>query len=578
MAKEFSIRDETQSRRSGSKTVAKVETCEESRLVAEVKALSKQMNERFDSQDARFKSIERDVNVIANGCYYCGDMHYSEDCPDKPTQEVSYVQNQQQGNFNQTTSYQNRQSGTSYPSSSFNTNDSGFGGNRFSRFNNQQNATAELRDIMKDLISAQKATNEKVEEQSNKMHSAWDSMNTRLDGLAHKLDQSTKSAQAMFQDLEAKIERLGNQNRQPGTLPSNTQPNPKPQLNNQGSGPKYTPPNARNEYVHEEEEQVDEEVEMEPNPAVQNPAVPSKQAEKPEVKPYKPIIPFPRRLVKEKLKKHMEKFVSHLSKLHINIPFLDAIVQMPGYAKCLRQILMNKKNLAGVTTTVLEDVCSAAMTCKLPEKRGDPGSFTIPCTIGNLSVKRALNDSGAIINLMPSSIYSKLNLGEPKPIKMKIHLVDKSEIKPIEILEDVLVKVGGLVFPVDFVIIDVDEALDVPLILGRPFLATADANIEVGRGKLTLRAGNESVTFSNTYTVSLPNFVNSVEIACVSSIDLQIDEWLDKELEKKKVELKTTAVPISNPADGPCAKIRKLYSRLKSAVSHGNVKLSEELC
>nr|XP_043619711.1 uncharacterized protein LOC122591509 [Erigeron canadensis] len=453
MAKEFSIREETQSRRSGSKTVAKVESCEESRLVAEVKALSKQMNERFDSQDARFKSIERDVNVIADGCYYCGDMHYSEDCPDKSAQEVCYVQNQQQGNFNQNTGYQNRQSGTSYPSSSFNTNDSGFSGNRFSRFNNQQNATVELRDIMKDLISAQKATNDKVEEQSKKMHSAWDSMTTRLDGLAHKLDQSTKSTQATFQDLEAKIERLGNLNRQPGTLPSNTQPNPKPQLNNQGSGPKYTPPNARKEYVnaittrsgntynsvnlfpnnvtpivqvHEEKEQVDEEVEMEPNPTVQNPAVPSKQAEKLEVKPYKPKIPFPQRLVKEKLKKQMEKFVSHLSKLHINIPFLDAIVQMPGYAKCLRQILMNKKNLAGVTTTVLEDVCSVAVTGKLPEKRRDPGSFTIPCTIGNLSVKRALNDSGASINLMPSSIYSKLNLGEPKPIKMKIHLADKS--------------------------------------------------------------------------------------------------------------------------------------------------------
>nr|XP_043614402.1 uncharacterized protein LOC122586480 [Erigeron canadensis] len=314
---------------------------------------------------------------------------------------------------------------------------------------------------------------------------------------------------------------------------------------------------------------------MEPNPAVQTPAVPSKQADKPEVKPYQPKIPFPQRLVKHKLKQQMDKFVSHLSKLHINIPFLDAIVQIPGYAKCLRQILMNKKNLEGVTTTVLEDVCSAAVTGKLPKKSGDPGSFTIPCKIGNLSVKRALNDSGASINLMPSSIYSKLNLGEPKPIKMKIHLADKSEIRPMGILEDVLVKVGGLVFPVDFVIIEADEALDVPLILGRPFLAT---ELKVGRGKLTLRAGNELVTFTNTCSVSFPNVANSVETACVSSLDSQVDEWLDKKLEKQEGELKKATVPVSNLMDGPSAKIRKLYSRLKYIVSHSNVKLSEELC
>nr|XP_043614540.1 uncharacterized protein LOC122586625 [Erigeron canadensis] len=284
--------------------------------------------------------------------------------------------------------------------------------------------------------------------------------------------------------------------------------------------------------VHEEEEEVAKEVEIEPNPAVQTPVVPSKQADKPEVKPYQPKSPFPQRLVKHKLKQQMDKFVSHLSKLHINIPFLDAIVQMPGFAKCLRQILMNKKNLAGVTTIVLQDVCSAVVTDKLPEKHGDPGSFTIPCKIGNLSVKRALNDSGASINLMPSSIYSKMNLGEPKLIKMKIHLANKSEIRPMGILEDVLVKVGGLVFPVNFVIIEADEALDVPLILGRPFLATADAKLEVGRGKLTLRAGNESVTFTNTCSVSFPNVANSVETACVSSLDSKVDEWLDKKLEK----------------------------------------------
>jgi len=229
---------------------------------------------------------------------------------------------------------------------------------------------------------------------------------------------------------------------------------------------------------------------------------------------------------------------------------------------------------------VLEVVASAAVTGKLPKKRKDPGSFTIPCKIGNLSVSSALTDSGGSINLMPSSMYAKLNLGEPKPINMKIQLADKSVIRPIGILEDVLVKVGGLVFPADFVIINVSEELDVPLILGRPFLATADANIEIGRGKLTVRSGTESVTFLNKCSISVPNVANSVEIACVSSIDSQIDEWLDEKLGEKVGKLKSTKVTSSEPQcpDCPSAKVRKLYSRLKSTVSKGNMRLSEELC
>jgi len=246
----------------------------------------------------------------------------------------------------------------------------------------------------------------------------------------------------------------------------------------------------------------------------------------------------------------------------------------------LKQLLTNKKNLAEVATTVLEDVASAAVTGKLPEKRKDPGSFTIPCMIGHLSVSSALTDSGASINLMPSSMYAKLHLGEPKPINMKIQLADKSVIRPMGILEDALVKVGGLVFPVDFVIIDVKEELSVPLILGRPFLATADANIEVGRGKLTVRSGKESVTFLSQCSVSSPNVANAVETACVSTIDSQVDEWLDKKLEEKEGKLKSTGMTSYDPSDpdGPSAKIRKLYSRLKSTVSKGNMRLSEDLC
>nr|XP_043639647.1 uncharacterized protein LOC122610751 [Erigeron canadensis] len=482
MAKEFSVREEIQSRKSGSKTVAKVESGEESRLVVEVKALSKQTNERFDNQDARFKSIERDVKVIADGCDYCGDYHNSEDCPDKPAQEVSYVRNQQQGSYSQNTGYQNRQSGTSYPSSSFNnTNNSRFGGNRFSRFSNQQNSNAELRDIMKDLISAQKATNEKVEEQSKKMHSAWDSMTTRLDGLTHKLEQSTKSTQATFQDIEAKLERLGNSNRQPGTLPSNTQQNPRPQQNNQGFGQKYSHPNARNEQVNaittracntynssnplpnditpivqvEADEAVDDEIEMEPNPAVKTPTVPSKTVEKntvekPPVKPYQPKIPFPQRLRKAKIKENFKKFVELIQNVNITIPLVDLLAGMPNYAKFLKELITDKKKLEETKTAVMSAECSAIIKNEIPPKLEDPGSFLISCSFG-VRLYKALADLGASINLMPYSVYKRLSL--------------------------------------DFVILEMEADVNVPLILGRPFLMTADAIIRVKAKEISLGVG-----------------------------------------------------------------------------------------
>ncbi|XP_021995244.1 uncharacterized protein LOC110892386 [Helianthus annuus] len=125
----------------------------------------------------------------------------------------------------------------------------------------------------------------------------------------------------------------------------------------------------------------------------------------------------------------------------------------------------------------------------------DPGSFIIPCLFGSSSVRHALADLGASINLMPYSVYSKLNLGDPVPMRMSIHLGDRSVKYARGIVENVLVKVEKFIFPVDFVILDMKEDERVPLILGRPFLAIAKALIDVFDGKLTLRVGSDTVTF-----------------------------------------------------------------------------------
>ncbi|XP_027348103.1 uncharacterized protein LOC113859562 [Abrus precatorius] len=160
---------------------------------------------------------------------------------------------------------------------------------------------------------------------------------------------------------------------------------------------------------------------------------------------------------------------------------------MPKYAKFLKDLLSNKKKLEELATVTLNEECSAILQNKMPEKLKDPGSFTLPCLIGRLIVDRALADLGASINLIPYSVFKKLGLGEPRPTRLSIQLADRSIKYPRGIIEDVLVKVDKFIFPVDFVILDMDEDIDVPLILGRPFLPTAWAIIDVRDGKLILR-------------------------------------------------------------------------------------------
>ena len=135
----------------------------------------------------------------------------------------------------------------------------------------------------------------------------------------------------------------------------------------------------------------------------------------------------------------------------------------------------------------------------------DPGSFTIPCSIRKYEFKKALCDSGTSINLMPLSVVQRLNLGELTPTTITLQMADRSMAQPKGILEDVLVKVGKFIFPVDFVIMQMEEDTQVPLFLGRHFLATGAALIEVQKGELTLKVGNEAVHFNINRSLEHPD-------------------------------------------------------------------------
>ncbi|GJX09250.1 retrovirus-related pol polyprotein from transposon TNT 1-94 [Tanacetum coccineum] len=132
---------------------------------------------------------------------------------------------------------------------------------------------------------------------------------------------------------------------------------------------------------------------------------------------------------------------------------------------------------------------------ELPSKEKDPGSFTIPYDIGQLHINNALADLGASTSLMPYPIYEKLGLGEPKAIRMSLELADRSIQYPRGIVKNVLIKVDKFVLPIDFVILDMPEDSRAPIILGRPFLETALAMINVFNKKITLRVGDNEVMF-----------------------------------------------------------------------------------
>ena len=144
----------------------------------------------------------------------------------------------------------------------------------------------------------------------------------------------------------------------------------------------------------------------------------------------------------------------------------------------------------------LNVTCSAVIQKSIPEKRQDPGSFTIPCMIGNANMGKKLCDYGASINLMPLSVAKRLSLGELTPTAMTLQMANRTLAHPKGILEDVLIKVGKFVFLVDFIVINIKEDKQVSLLLGIPFLATRAVLIDVKRGELTLRVRDEAVHFN----------------------------------------------------------------------------------
>ncbi|KAL2471066.1 Aspartic peptidase domain containing protein [Abeliophyllum distichum] len=182
---------------------------------------------------------------------------------------------------------------------------------------------------------------------------------------------------------------------------------------------------------------------------------------------------------------------------------------MPSYAKFMKEILSNKRKLEEYETVMFTEECSAILQNKLPPKLKDPGSFNIPCTIGSSFFDKALCDLGASVNLIPYSIFKQLGLGEAKPTIVTLQLADRTVKRLRGIVEDIFVKVGKFIFLDDFIILDMCEDMDVSLILGRTFLATGRAVIDVHKGELMLKVNDEHITFNVFKEIKFPSSPDS---------------------------------------------------------------------
>ncbi|XP_070682432.1 uncharacterized protein [Malus domestica] len=174
--------------------------------------------------------------------------------------------------------------------------------------------------------------------------------------------------------------------------------------------------------------------------------------------PIPPNAPFPCRFMQSKNEENEKDILETFRRVEVNIPLLDAIKQVPRYAKFFKELCTTGKRISNKEVVKVSENISAVLQRKLPTKCKDPGSFTIPCVIGNNKFEHAMLDLGASINVMPYSIYASMNLGELKNDGVIIQLANRSNAYPKGVLEDVLVQVNDLVFPADFYVLEMEDS------------------------------------------------------------------------------------------------------------------------
>ncbi|XP_074296623.1 uncharacterized protein LOC141626985 [Silene latifolia] len=476
-----------------------------------------QVNGIWESTSARQGFNNNNNNQFGNGKITHPFLSYASQNIQNPT-----TSSPQQQRFNQNSQFQ-RQIPPGFQGKQFVTqNQQPFGGFKGQNFNQPQN---------QNFQTPQKPSWEQAFEQLVIANQKVDSKLDNHIASQNRVNAEIRASQKATETHVAQIsQQLGQLAQNPGKFPGNTV-NPREmnavflrsgkQLEEVEKSPKWKRKRVSSEVVKEHPVEVVEEdetrvekskeVEMVDPPKQDEPiASKAKECILPP-REYVAPVPFPQRLARPRLEKKYEKFVEILKGMNVTIPFLDMITEIPSYGKFLKELVTLKKKNGEVQTINLSKECSAILTHtnKLTNKLEDPGSFSIPCSIQGVAIKRALCDLGASVSLMPLSIFKRLDLGDLKPTRVSLQLADRSVKFPIGVIEDVPLVVGKLIIPCDFFVMDMPEDSHVPIILGRPCLATGGAMIDVKSGKLSLQVGNEKIEFELNNSMKSPPMGNS---------------------------------------------------------------------
>ncbi|CAL2230197.1 unnamed protein product [Prunus armeniaca] len=372
--------------------------------------------------------------------------------------------------------------------------------------------------------------------------------------------------------------------REEGKLPSSTIVNPKGGFETAkaiilrsgkeiGTNPKMSKQSPKeNEKLLLKEKEVDKATAREEQPLLQSPKAPTQPNSGKVVpnsthsNPIQPNVPFPRRFMQSKKEENEKDILETFRKVQVNIPLLDAIKQVPRYAKFLKELCTTRRRISNKEVVRVSENVSAVLQRKLPPKCKDPGSFTIPCVIGNTKFEHAMLDLGASINVMPYSIYASMNLGELKNDGVIIQLADRSNAYPKGVLEDVLVQVNHLIFPADFYVLEMEDSAHstpLPILLGRPFMKTARTKIDVFKGTLTMEFDGNIIDFNISEAIRYPIDDHSCfSIDAFDSLAQEYFESLDRDV------LETTIVQgielIKNGAEPNHEEIGEMVAALES--------------
>ncbi|KAG7556883.1 Integrase catalytic core [Arabidopsis suecica] len=373
--------------------------------------------------------------------------------------------------------------------------------------------------------------------------------------IQNKVDCSYNDLNVKFEALNSKVKYMESQAastsapKHPGQLPGKAIQNPREYANaiqlRSGRELRARPnqdPITEDSEIQEGEDSIQNETPVEDTTKLDQDTPPRDQAKNPQIKepvvdkgkkkafvppPYKPKIPFPGRFKRDIIEKYRAMFAKHIKEIELRMPLIDAFMLIPDSHKYLKDMIMERiQEVQGMV--VLSHECSAIIQKKIiPKKLGDPGSFTLPCSLGPLFFSKCLCDLGASVSLMPLSVARRLGFNKYKSCQIQLILADRSVRVPHGMLEDLPVKIGRVEIPTDFVVLEMDEEPKDPLILGRPFLATAGALIDVRRGKIDLNLGEDfKMTFDITKTMKKPTIDG--QVFYIEEMDRLADELLEE--------------------------------------------------